>query len=234
MSVHACTLMWGTAWERYGHLFAQTFDHWDESIDLTLVTDNNIPFFARPKFVYLKNLPGYTHFKEQWEENPVKVFVPEQHQWKYDAMKWVPQAVTPHHVISMSKWKDGDIFVWLDADTTFHGLIDEEWIEKVLDGHDVACLQRKPVHTEIGFYALRLNEKTRAAMKRFHDHYVNRTVFDLKEWHSAFVWDAAIDADPSITINNLNKTNDKTHVFPLSILAEKIVHNKGHRKPGGG
>jgi len=137
-------------------------------------------------------------------------------------------------VITESKWEDGDIFVWLDADTEFHDLIDVAWIEKVLDNHDIACLQRKPVHTEIGFYALRINEKTRAAMKRFHDHYVNRTVFDLKEWHSAFVWDTSVDADPSITINNLNKTNDKTHVFPLSILAEKIVHNKGHRKPGGG
>lgn len=235
MTVRVATLMWGTAWERYGNKFAYTFTkQWDPSIELVNVVDRPLEF-ERSKELLLSEIPEYQEFKDWFKDNPVRASVPDQHQWKYDAIKWLPQALTPHAVLERNPhWVDGDIFVWLDADTVFTDTIDESWIEKVLDGHDVACLQRKPVHTEIGFYALRLNEKTRAAMKRFSDYFTQRTVFDLKEWHSAFVWDASIDADPSISINNLNKTNDRTHVFPLTVLAEKIVHNKGHRKPGGG
>lgn len=240
MSVRVATLMWGTAWERYGYKFAETFNEWwHPDIELVVVTDKQLDF-DRARQVNLTDIDHYNQGKERYILNPsfeltLKENVAPQHRWKYDYMKWLPQAVTPHHVISENPhWRDGDIFVWLDADTEFHDCIDEAWIEKVLGDHDVACLQRKPVHTEIGFYALRLNKKTRAAMKRFSHYYYSLEVFSLEQWHSAFVWDASIDIDSSISINNLNLTNDKTHVFPLSILAEKIVHNKGHRKPGGG
>ena len=157
------------------------------------------------------------------------------HFWKHDAVKWIPQVVTPKAVLQKNQhWVDGDIFVWLDADVVTTGSVDKQWIEKVLGDYDCACLQRKPVHTEIGFYALRLNEHTRAAMDRFSQLFVSFEIFNYEQQHSAYAWDIAIDENPNIRVNNLNKTNDRTHVFPLTVLNEKLIHNKGHRKPGGG
>jgi len=76
VKVHACTLMWGTAWERYGHKFAETFHYWDESIDLTLVADRNVPF-NRPRIAKLQEIPGYDKFVKDFELEPVRANVPE-------------------------------------------------------------------------------------------------------------------------------------------------------------
>ena len=40
MKQRVVSLMWGTAWDRYGKEFAKTFDrHWHKNIELQLVTD---------------------------------------------------------------------------------------------------------------------------------------------------------------------------------------------------
>ena len=240
--VRVCTLMWGTAWERFGEDFAKSFQqYWDPSIEVNLVTDKLLPF-DRARQIWLDQIDDYNEFMTKWKDKsdlndlPIdRDKIEPRHFWKHDAVKWIPQVVTPKAVLQKNQhWVDGDIFVWLDADVVTTGSVDKQWIEKVLGDYDCACLQRKPVHTEIGFYALRLNEHTRAAMDRFSQLFVSFEIFNYEQQHSAYAWDIAIDENPNIRVNNLNKTNDRTHVFPLTVLNEKLIHNKGHRKPGGG
>jgi len=227
--------MWGTAWERYGSIFAETYTkHWDKSIDLTVVTDKPLDF-PRAKQISLKTLPDYEYFTNKWKQMYVKKEgIRPQDGWKYDAMKWMPQAFTPKAVLEANKnWVDGDILVWMDADCEFYADVNESWVEKVLGDAEAATLQRPPIHSEIGFYAIRLSERTRGALYRFADLYLSYDLFDYPEWHSAYAWDIAME-EYGIQIKNLNPTNRCDHVFPESVLAEKINHKKGHRKPGGG
>lgn len=235
MTVRTCTLMWGTAWERYGSIFAETYTkHFDPSIELSLVTDRKVDF-DRAKQIDLHSLEDYKVFTEKWKQTWVKKEgAPPQDGWKYDAMKWMPQAITPKAVLAANQhWVDGDIFVWMDADCEFYADVDEAWVEKTLGDADCCALQRPNLHTEIGYYAIRLNPTTRAALDRFADLYLSYDLFDYDEWHSAYAWDIAM-TEFGINIKNLNVTNGRAHVFPDSVLAEKINHKKGHRKPGGG
>jgi len=232
--IRVCTLMYGNAWERYGETFAKTFtENWEEDIEIVTVTDRELPF-ERSKLLNLNDIPDFNNFLEKWNKNPIiPNNVPDSEMWRFHAIKWMPQGITPKAVLDMnSHWKDGDILVWMDADCETHDHVNEEWIEYVLGDNDVASLFRKPIHTEIGFFAIRLNEKTREAMNKFASLYCDYTIFEQKEWHSAFAWDVAIDSIKDIKKKNLNPTNGEKglHVFPYSILAEKIVHWKGKRK----
>lgn len=232
MSVRVCTSIWGTAWRRYGKKFAESFtEHWDPSIELSVTVDKDLPF-DRAHQVKLQEVDDYNTFVERWKAEPVEPPVPPNGKWTFywDALKWMPQAITPKTTLAANPhWVDGDILIWTDADSLFHSNVNEEWVEKVLDNHEAATLQRNNTHSEIGFFAVRLNEKTRKAMDRFGDLFVSYDIFKWKEWHSAYAWDIAIK-EYDVKVKNLNPSGAPGHVFPKSILAEKIVHNKGERK----
>ena len=239
-NVRVCTLMWGTAWERYGQIFAETFTkYWDDDIEIVTVVDNNIDF-PRSKQILLQELDAYKQFNELWEKHPFKKDLKRDKDfWKWNPPHWMPQGITPNAVLEANThWVDGDILVWLDADCEFNNNVTSDWIEEILGDYDCAALQRKPKHTEIGFYALRLNADTRAAMKQFSDHYATHSVEQLGEWHSAFVWDDCIDSNENIRVKNLTAVEDRgsetekavSHVFVNSVLSKCIVHKKGKRK----
>lgn len=236
MSVRVCTLMWGDAWKNYGSIFAETYlKHWDPKIEISVVTDRELPL-DRAQQLYLHNLKDYLKFHSIWIQSPVPPKIPAdgRNLWKWDSHKWLPQVITPKAVLEKNThWVDGDILVWMDADCEFYADVNEEWIEKVLGDAECCALQRPGLHTEIGFYAIRLSPKTRNALNRFANLFTSFDIFDYDEWHSAYAWDIAMKEN-DIQIKNLNTTLGTTHVFPLSVLAEKINHKKGHRKPGGG
>lgn len=233
MAVKVCTSIWGTAWERYGEKFAKSFkEFWEPSIELYVTTSERYKI-DNAQQVLLEDIPDYQTFLEKWRSHPV---IPAQRvsaaeKFKYDALKWMPQAITPKTALMYNPhWENGDILIWTDADSEFYAPVTEDWIEEVLGGADVAALFRPHRHTEIGFFALRLNDKTRKMMKRFADLFISYDIFKYKEWHSAFAWDIALKEQPDIKIKNLNTKGGRGHVFPETILAEKIVHSKGELK----
>lgn len=236
MSVRICTLMWGNAWEEYGQFFAHTFSiHCSNNIEIYNVVDKKIfekINFQRAENIVLEDVTEYLKILKK--HNPTYPSSPPDKFWKFDWKKWLPQALTPNAVLEYNKhWVDGDIFVWLDADTLAVNSINEEWIQNILKDGDVAALFRKPKHTEIGFYAMRLNKSTRKVLKTFSDYYINGEVFDFDEWHSAYVWDKALESVENLKLINLNPTNEKRpgdHVYPYTILAERLIHNKGDLK----
>jgi len=232
MSVRVCTSIWGTAWERYGKGFAESFTkYWDPSIELFVTVDKKVPF-DRAQQKLLEHIPSYALFDNKWKGSPRYKSGPikKEDLFKYDAAKWAPQAITPNAALEHnSHWVNNDILIWTDADSEFYDKVDENWVESVLGNYDVAALQRPKRHTEIGFFALRLNKNTRAAMYRFSELFVSYDIFGYDEWHSGYAWDIAMK-ESDVNIKDLNTTGSNGHPFPDSVLAEKIIHNKGELK----
>lgn len=237
MKTVVCSLMWGTAWERYGKLFAETFDaFWPEHVELVVVSDKDLPL-PRGKVFPMANLPAIGDFQTRYaNDRPANGFVSHLgvktndlgYSFRHDAVKWVPQAIAPMAVLK--DLVDGDIFVWLDADVETYLPVPEDWVVKLLDGAEAAVLQRPGTHSEIGFYAMRINDSTRFALSTFAEVYRNDYVFTLPEWHSAFVWDRCVAA-AGLAVKNLNVNNGRGHVWPDSPLGAYTVHFKGKRKP---
>lgn len=242
MKTAVCTLAWGNAWDRYAQRFVNTFDqYWPADIDLWLVTDEH-RHHRRTKEILLSEIEGYQAFKDKWvADRQARGFNPppgakrdaQGYNFRYDAMKWMPQALAPQQV--MRRLEDGDIFVWFDADTHTTKRVRKGWIEELLGGYDVAAQLRPGTHTEIGFYAMRVTPWTRRALDMFAGLYTSGHVFALKEWHSAFVWDHCIAATPGLKVRSVATVTEadygrNTHVWPNSLLAEFTVHEKGKRK----
>lgn len=233
MKTRVVSLMWGTAWERYGAAFAFSFlKYWPGSVELAVVTDRELSLLAaRITELPLDAIGGVKAFptddRARGLNPPAGSKVDERgYSWRHDALKWMPQALAPR--AALEGLSDGDIFCWLDADVETIAKVPEGWLDMLLDGHDVAMLQRTGTHSEIGFYALRLGPGTRHVLDAFAAFYTTGAVFALKEWHSAFVFDQALADWPGLRIRNL--AMGKGHVWPRTVLAQYTVHKKGKRK----
>lgn len=235
-NVLVTTLMWGSAWDRYGVAFAETFcKFWPAEYGFFLITDKERPVF-RGRQLPLHKVPGYRIFKSENEHNPIAhgmdrpgAKVDKQGKsWRHDAMKWFPQGLSPR--AAMNTLQDGDILVWLDADVHTVAPVPADWIENLLGDHDIACLQRAGTHSEIGFIAFSVNPRTRKVVDMMAEAYVSGSIYKMREQHSAFVFDRCVEAVPDVKVKNLNETGRKGHVWPHTELAKYTVHKKGKRK----
>lgn len=237
MKTRVVTLMWGTAWERYGERFYTTYDRYWSS-PLTIVTDRELPVLDDCDLILFDEIPEIGWFRDKWrrEKQANGLVVPpgykrnaKGYSFKFDAVKWMPQAMAP--IAAVGGMQYGDILVWLDADVETKAEVPESWPEELLDGHDVAGLFRGNYHPEIGFYAMRISPATCRVLRRFANFYSSGTVFGLSEWHSAYVWHEALKSEPELKIRNLSPGTTGGHVWPNTELAKYTEHHKGKRKP---
>lgn len=235
MKERVVTLMWGTAWDRYGKAFVKSFTrYWPSGVELYIVTDRELPT-ERAVQIPLGKVPGYQDFMGKYYNDRKALGYgqtdhkadPEKRFWKHDAVKWGPQGLTPR--AALDGLTSGDLLCWLDADVETIAAPPLHWINILLAGADMACLQRDRQHSEIGFWAARIGVGTTQAIKRFAELYESGDVFDLPEWHSGFVFDAALASQPDITIHNLSPVG-RSHVWPMTPLAQYTVHKKGKIK----
>ena len=229
------TLMFGSAWERYGEKFVSTFSKfWPSKVELWIFTDKPLPT-DRAHQVLLSSVSAYTKFMDKYGSDRKAMGYgcsdaktdPEKRFWKKDAAKWGPQGLVPR--VALDGLGSGDLLCWLDADVETIDAVPLHWINVLLAGADVACLQRERQHSEIGFWAARVGVKTIPAIKRFSELYESGDVFGLSEWHSAFVFDQAIASCPDLAIRNLSPIG-RGHVWPGSQLARYTIHKKGKIK----
>lgn len=228
--------MWGTAWDRYGEIFATSFaKFWPEQVELVVVADRQLPL-PRGRCADLLSIPGVTEFRHRWKNDaaangrkpPAGAKRDENgYAWQLDAVKWMPQAMAPLAVLE--DMYDGDILVWMDADVETVSKVPLGWVGELLGDGDVACLQRRGTHTEIGFYAVRINARTKRFLRKFADFYASDEVFGLKQTHSAYVFDRALESVEGIKVVGLCP-GEKGHVFPRSPLHDHLRHYKGKRK----
>lgn len=228
--------MWGTAWKRYGQKFTETFrEFWPDNVELLIVTDALLPTEHTTQ-ILLDTIPGYHKFMDACRDQPRANGYGQKHRkldhdgksWKNDAVKWAPQGLCA--VAGMEGMVDGDLLTWMDADVMTTASVPTAWSNVLLDGHDIACLQRAQQHSEIGFWVMRVGPKTRKICEAFNAYYADLTVFDLREWHSGFVFDAAVETVPDVSVRNLVPPGMRGNVWARTPLKQYTWHLKGKLK----
>jgi hypothetical protein len=225
----------------YGSRFLQSFDRfWPNSVDLHFYTEEpelsprnganrdlwSIPGARECNELYMSSLQYQGREPlPTWKESCRR----SGYNFRYDCAKFWKQCLIPQ--AASLDMADGDILIWLDGDVETIRLIDEADILDVLGDADVCFLGREPKHSEIGFYALRLNDRTRAFLRDIAQAYITGSVLELKETHSAFVWDHHRRLSPMIQ-RDLTP-GARGHVFPISPVGRWLDHKKGSRKAGG-
>ena len=222
MKQRVVTLMWGTAWDRYGRKFVETFErHWPDEVELFIITDKVLPT-KRATQIMLADVHGYTNFMERWGHKRKEIYL-----WKNDAVEWAPQGMAPR--AALDGLSDGDILAWFDADVETIKDIPVRWLRRLLgkwSDKDMACLQRSMMPTELGFWCVRINADTRRMVRSFAALYSSGVVFEFPERHSGRVFDIALLACP-LRVRNLNAADDRWQPWDKSLLAEFTVHHKG-------
>ncbi len=222
----------------YGERFLASFDRfWHGEVELAVYVEDphDMP---RRACRDLWSIPGARDCAERYNTpaSTGRLVRPEWKQscrdqgynFRYDAFKFFRQILIPQ--AAALDMDDGDILIWLDGDVVTTAPVNPAKIESILGDADVCFLGREPKHSEIGFWAVRLNHRTCAFLHLIAEAYMSGSVLVLREWHSAFVWDHYRRLSPM-------KQRDLTpgargHVFPISPVGRCLSHDKGRRKPG--
>lgn len=224
----------------YGTRFLETFHrHWPAAIELEAFTEDYVEM-PRGTCRSLWNCNGVSAFIQRHKANPAhngrepNRFWREKHRergyhFKFDAVKFCKQCFIPER--AAEDMADGDILVWLDGDVVTFNDVPKAFIEKLLGPNDIAYLGRRGTHSEIGFWAVRINARTRLFLSMFADTWRTDSVFELQEWHSAYVFDYCLQ---KAMLRECNLTPNGTgHVWFQSPLRHYTDHCKGPRKAQG-
>lgn len=239
MKILVCSGFSPSGLVQYGERFLSSFDKfWPAEIGLSVWAEE--PFEdARGSYRDLWKAPGadavLAHVADDaahgaapgplWKDKERRAG----YSFRWDAAKFWKQCLIPH--AALREVQTGDILVWLDADVETIAPVPADLIPRLLGEHEVAYLGRTGKHSEIGFWAVRINSRTRHFLSRLAATYWTGAFRELREWHSAFVWDHCRRAD---RLDGIDLTpGGSGHVWPSSPLAPYMRHDKGKRKPGG-
>jgi len=237
--IQVCTGWSPKGRSQYGDTFLNSFDRrWPKEVKLAVWVEEKQPM-PRGAWRDLWSIPGALEFhrthrdnheahglvpRSNWKQKDIR----RGYSFKHDAYKFWKQILIPG--ATANEMRDGEILVWLDGDVVTTHPVPLDFVPRLLGDAEVCYLGRQPnQHSEIGFWAVRLNPKTRAFLTEMADYYTSGRVFDLPEWHSAYVWDRAREA-ANLSERNLCKHRARGHVWPGSPLGALMTHNKGPRK----
>lgn len=237
--IRVCSGFSPAGYKQYGKRFLDSFDRfWPRDVDLQVYVEEPVPM-PRKACRDLWSIPGARQFHVEHAGKPTIAGTGQVPGWKekdrargycfrFDAYKFWKQILIPG--AAAQDMADGDILIWLDADVETTALISQLDIVDILGKAEVAFLDRSPKHSEIGFYAIRLNNKTRAFLEDMATIYTSGEVFELAEWHSAFVWDTARKR-AGLKEKSICRLGARGNVWPATRLAKWLRHDKGNRKP---
>lgn len=234
-----CTGWSPSGWAEYGQRFLETFcRHWPQSVKLVVYAEVPV-YMPRGECRLIWEIPGCRDFIERHINNPKargkavkpdwkRSAIEQGYNWRFDAWKWCRQGFIP---LAASE-SAGEYLCWLDGDVITHRDVPEGWVESLLPkGKDLAYLGRENgYHSEIGFQLYRLPQALNM-LRHFRDYYADDAVFNLREWHSAYVFDQCM-RETGIKAHNLTP-GGSGHVWWQSPLKEYLDHLKGKRKELG-
>lgn len=224
---------------QYGERFLVTFDRfWPRDVDLQVYVEEPTPM-PRGAYRDLWEIEGARMFHVEHADKPEvagrkpvpgwkKKEIDRGYSFRFDAYKFWKQILIPER--AAADLRDGDVLIWLDGDVETFAPIGKLDILALIGDADVAYLNREPKHSEIGFWAVRINDQTRAFLHMMAEFYRTGEVFNLPEWHSAFVWDTA-RKQFKLAEKSLCRRGARGHVWPMTPLARWMRHDKGERKP---
>jgi len=220
----------------YGQRFISTFDKlWPNSIELQVYTETPEPL-ARNACRSLWDCSGAREFIERHRNN-LAVHGREQlpgqrwkrnaitsgYNFKFDGFKFFRQIIVPKN--AAQDMVDGDILVWLDGDVVTTKQVPENFIPDLIGDADISYLGRVRSHSEIGYWSVRINDRTRMFLNEIADMYMSDRFLKLTEWHSAFVHDTVRQ---SMKLRERNLTpKGRGHVWLQSPLFKYTDHLKG-------
>lgn len=237
--MHVVTGWHPEGYQQYGKQFVSSFERWwPHSVGLSIYTEEPIPtdrgvcvnrwepngvkeFIDRNKDIPERNgrapVPGWSvkHFKRNYN-------------FRFDAVKFCWQLFYPEH--AAESLPDGTVMIWLDGDVITTDYASLSGIGHALDGYDLCHLGRITTQSELGFWAVRLNDETRSFLKDVADTYRTDRVFTLSEWHSGYVFDDCLKRFGG-RANNLTP-GGTGNVWCKSPLATFSTHLKGRAKEG--
>lgn len=238
--IRVCSGFSPKGFHEYGKTFLAGFHRfWPASVDLAVYTEEPVEM-PRGRCVPLASCDGVAEFIARHRGDPEKCGAKQNHLWKpryhgrpycfrFDAVKFSRQMFIPEH--AAKDMADGDTLIWLDADVMSFAELPERFLELLVKDHDIAFLGRAGTHSEIGFWAVRLGPATRRFLMAIAERYRTDTVFELPEWHSAFVFDHC-RSKAGLRERDLTP-GGRGHVWTLSPLAAWTDHIKGARKALG-
>lgn len=231
-----------SGYEEYGKSFIRTFDrHWPHDIKLVVYVEEPIKTSHTQRSVL--DVPGCREFIEGhtdaqsngkqpvpgWREKDVR----HGYAWRYDAVRFCRQLFIPEHASSFMS--DGDVLVWLDGDVVTFADVPAGLIENMIGDYDLIYMGRDVMAPELGFWAVKLKPNTRLFLSNLAECYRTESVFKLREWHSGFVFDHALNRfKTSGLINAKSLTSGHGHVWFQSDIGRYTDHLKGtERKQRG-
>lgn len=226
----------------YGERFLKTFEkHWPKDIQLAVYVEKPIAITSmRMTPVPLWECYGAMSFVSRHRDDAEKNGRKPNERWKerhkrggynfrFDAVKFCRQCFIPRD--AAASMQDGDLLVWLDADVITFDTPPNGFLESLIGDADISFLGRARMHSEIGYWSVRLNPRTRAFLEEFGAMWDSDRVFELPEWHSAFVFDH-VRREAGLIERNLTP-HGTGHVWFQSPLGKYTDHCKGARKALG-
>lgn len=228
----------------YGAKFAETFaQYWPENYKLFVYSETPVAL-PRGECRSLWSCPGVRDFINRYKNDPVACGLKSTDMWaprfrgrkynfRFDAVKFCRQIFIPLHAASEAQ--EDDIIVWLDGDVITFDKVPETYIEDTLGRADLCYLGRKKHYPEIGFWACKNNAAGFGFMKHMVRMYTSGRVFDLTEWHSAWVFNHCRKVCHDKGLRDVDLTpGGSGHVWFQSSLKAFSDHLKGdYRKKLG-
>lgn len=209
-------------YEEYGKTLWDTFwAHCD--YPLFVVSEDRLPLPVwtasedAPKHRLLTDDPDWVEFQKNPDDPP---------DWRFQAKRFSHKVFT----LTNPQWLDLisnglDWLVWIDADVEVFDRIDEPFLQKACQG-DVSYLGRDDYPTsECGWVAYNL-KTCRPFLERFREIYTSGEIYSHLEWHDSYIFDRVREEIP-LNYVNLSKGVPGMHVWPDTVLGEKMAHLKG-------
>lgn len=220
-----------------GKTFLRTFDrYWPKEVDLVVYVEEEIPTPERGKQRNVLGIPGCREFIEAYQGDPRftgKAEVPgwrkkdlqAGYSYRYDAVKFCRQLFIPDSCASVLP--DADILVWLDADVVSYADVPNGLVDALIGDATLCYLGRRDGHSDLGFWAVRLNPSSRAFLKSLADCYRTGAIFKLQEWHSAYVFDHFVNQYKDCFKCKSLTSHTKGHVWFDCEIGRYTDHLKG-------
>lgn len=237
----------------YGRTFADGFaKFWPAPYALAVYTEEAVPL-PKGECRSLWDCIGVAEFIARHKDNPEacgkkpnKLWRPKHvsrgYNFRFDAVKFCKQLFIPAHASAVARIRselagrdpNDDIIVWLDGDVKTDAKVPDAFVESVLGTADLVYLGRNGYHSELGFWACRNNPRGWLFMDALAKTYESDAVFELAEWHSAWVFDHVRQREQTkkrdpLRVLNLTP-NGAGHVWMQSPLRAFSDHLKGMRK----